>query len=131
MSGAEFRSILEACAHGDDTDAARALSLSRAMIQKMKAGTAPVSPATADKVRALQDAYADARDAALTAAPAKIEVWRGGQADNDTSWDATGRPARWHRMIAAECHQEHGTRIVYIDEPPPVHDPMELLEQGT
>ncbi|MDR6867545.1 hypothetical protein J2Y69_002149 [Microbacterium resistens] len=117
MTPATFRSVLEATGYGDDTDAARALSKSRSMVQKMKAGQAPISPDVADAVRGIQDAYADARDAALAAAPAELRVWRGGPADNDASWQETGRPARWHRIIAAECYQEHGTRILWVEEP--------------
>lgn len=139
MTPAEFRSILEACGHGDDSDAARALGKSRSMIQKMKAGDAPVHDDVEAAVDALQDAYADARDAALAAAPETLDVWRSGKNrqgvdQNDVSWDATGRPARWHRMIAAECYQAHGTRIHYTDASkaeriglPLRHDPMEML----
>lgn len=114
MTAAEVRAILEMTGHGDDTDAARALSKSRSMIQKLKAGT-PVTVDVAAALRALQDAYADARDTALAAAPAQVRVWRGDQRSNELSWAATGRPARWHRMIAAECYQEYGTRIVWAD----------------
>lgn len=110
MSAAEFLSILEATGHAAEEDAARALGKSRSMIVKLKAGTAPVSGAVAEQVRALQDEYADARDAALNAAPAELAVWR----DNAVSWEESRRPARWHRMIAAECAQEHGTRIDYL-----------------
>lgn len=107
MSAAEFRSLLEMCGHLDDQDAARALSRSVSMIQKLKSGSSRVRVDVADRVRALQDAYADDRDTAITAAPAVLQV----PADNAASWEATGRPARWWRMIAAECYQEHGTRI--------------------
>ncbi|WP_336633620.1 MULTISPECIES: hypothetical protein [unclassified Microbacterium] len=114
MTAAEVRAILEMTGHGDDTDAMRALSKSRSMIQKLKAGTG-VTVDVADRLRTLQDDYADARDTALTAAPTEMLVWKGD--DNDTSWAETGRPARWHRMIAAECYQEHGTRIRYHEPP--------------
>lgn len=111
MTGIELRSILEAVGHADE-DAARYLSKSRSMLQKMKSGAAPVSLDVAEAVEALQAAYADALEAALGAQPDRLEVWT----DNEASWDATGRPARWHRMIAATCRKEHGTRIVHIDD---------------
>lgn len=113
MTPAEFRSILEMCGYGDDTDAARALSKSRSMLQKMKSGDAPVSADVAAAVERIQDDFADARQAVLDTAPATLVVWRGGQDDNEASWAATGRPARWHRLIAAEARMEHGTRITY------------------
>lgn len=127
MTPAEFRSILEVVGHGDDGDAGRALSKSRSMIQKMKKGDAPVQGDVAATVEALQDAYADSLEAALESAPVEIQVW----ADNESSWAATGRPARWWRMIAAACRQEHGTRIVYLDQsdPTPAHDPTALLDK--
>ena len=107
MSAAEFRSLLEMCGHGDDQDAARALSKSVSMIQKMKSGAGRVKVETAVRVRGLQYAYADDRDQALTTAPTVLHV----PSDNGVSWEGTGRPARWWRMIAAECYQEYGARI--------------------
>ena len=111
MSAVEFRSILESVGYGED-DLARHLSKSRSIIQKMKAGAAPVHPDTAAAMETLQDAYADARDTLLDAAPAEITVPR----TDEESWATTGRPARWHRMIAAACRQEHGTRIVWTGD---------------
>lgn len=108
MSPAEFLSILEATGHAAEEDAARALGMSRSMIQKMKTGSAPVRSGTAEAVRGLLDDYLDAREAALDAGAETVEVWR----DNEESWSVTGRPARWHRMIAAECVAD-GAAVVY------------------
>ena len=112
MNGATFRSIMEQVGYNDD-DTVRHLGISRAMIQKMKTGDRPVPAGIALEMKRMQDAFADARETSLSAAPKRLEIWR----DNEASWAETGRPARWHRMIAAECYQEHDTRIDYLDRP--------------
>ena len=123
MTPAELRGIREMTGHSIE-DLARSLSVSRSIIQKWEGGTSPIPAGVADDMNRLRDTYADARDATLDAAPASMEVWR---SDRD-SWHETGRPARWWRQIAAECHMTHGTTVTYL--PLAGHDPMVLVDEA-
>ncbi|WP_424936658.1 MULTISPECIES: helix-turn-helix domain-containing protein [Bacteria] len=128
MSPAELRSIREQVGYSIE-DLARALSKSRSIIQKWEAGKAPIPGAVAGDIEAMQDDYQDDLEKALARAESEIIVWPGPL--DDDSWDATGRPSRWWRQIAAQCRQEHGSRIIYRSEPVHVpHDPMSLLEES-
>lgn len=133
MTPAELRSLRESFGYSIE-DLARELSVSRSIVQKWEAGNVPVPPGVADEVEALQDAYQDALDSALKAGGDEITVPR----TDAASWDATRRPARWWRQIAAEVRLEHGTRIAWAADTAPrvnrllgsptTHDPLELLE---
>ena len=109
LTPAEFLSILEQTGHPADEDAARLLSKSRSMIQKMKSGERRIYADTAAILEGLQDAYADDLERTLTEKPSLIIVPR----DSMKSWDDTGRPAKWWRMIAAIARQDYGARIEY------------------
>lgn len=113
IGAATFRGIMEQVGYSEE-DTARHLSVNKSFVQQMKSGKKRIPAWIALAMRHLQDDYADARATALDAAPAELVVWR----DDTASLTATGRPARWHRMIAAECHQEHGTRVTYAGEQP-------------
>lgn len=119
MTPAEFRAARETIGYSID-DVLRGLDVSRSIVQKWEAGTRPVPQGVADQIEQWQDDYQEAIDASIAAAPTTLTVWSGGSAyperdtkQDDPSWASTGRPARWHRQIAAATRAAHGTRIIY------------------
>ena len=110
MGPAEFRSIREQVGYSIE-DLARALSKSRSIIQKWEAAKAPIPGGIAESMESLQDDYRDDLEKALSRAHPEVVVWPATL--NEDSWEATGRPSRWWRQIAAQCRQAHGAKIVY------------------
>lgn len=108
MGPAELRSLREFVGYSIE-DLTRHLSVSRSIVQKWEAGNSPVPPGVAAAMEALQHAYQDAVAIALADGSHTVSVPR----TDAESWDSTGRPARWHRQIAAAAHLERGARIVY------------------